>query len=88
VLVQVRVRFRYRADTGEVELFEVDDLHTGPRQADHDARHDRAAADVARIIERNALIEEVAAEVEVVPPVTIQQAEESRESRREQQADG
>jgi hypothetical protein len=90
--VQVRVRFRYRADTGEVELFEVDDLHTGPRLADHDARHDAAAADVARIIERNALIEEVAADVaadvELAEPVTAVRTEESREVRREQQADG
>ncbi|HET9895622.1 MAG TPA: hypothetical protein VFQ44_11905 [Streptosporangiaceae bacterium] len=90
--MQVRVRFRYRADTGEVELFEVDDLHSGPRLADHDARHDRAAADVARIIERNALIEEVAADVEIAEEVTIQRADESREERqeqrREQQADG
>lgn len=86
--MQVRVRFRYRADTGEVELFEVDDLHSGPRLADHDARHDRAAADVASIIERNALIEEVAAQVEMAEPVTIQPARESRQAHREQQTDG
>jgi hypothetical protein len=57
--MRVKVRFRYRADTGEVEIFEVDDLHDGPRLADHDARHDRAAADVARVVERNALVEEI-----------------------------
>jgi hypothetical protein len=58
--MRVKVRFRFNAATGEVEAFEVDDLHDGPRLADHDARHDRAAADVARVIEANALIEEVA----------------------------
>jgi hypothetical protein len=58
--VRVRVRFRYNAATGEVEAFDVDDMHEGPRLADHDARHDAAAADVARIVEANALIEEVA----------------------------
>jgi FtsH ternary system domain X3 len=58
--MRVKVRFRFNSVTGEVEAFEVDDLREGPRLADHEARHDRAAADVARIIERNALIEEVA----------------------------
>jgi hypothetical protein len=58
--MRVKVRFRFNAVTGEVEAFEVDDMHQGPRLADHDARHDRAAADVARVIEANALIEEVA----------------------------
>jgi hypothetical protein len=58
--MRVKVRFRFNSVTGEVEAFEVDDLRDGPRLADHDARHDRAAADVARIIEQNALIEEVA----------------------------
>jgi hypothetical protein len=57
--MRVRVRFRYRADTGEVELYEVEDIGSGPRVADHDARHDRAAAALARLVEDNALIEEV-----------------------------
>jgi FtsH ternary system domain X3 len=57
--MRVKVRFRFNAVTGEVEAFEVDDLHDGPRLADHDARHDRTAADVARIVEANALIEEI-----------------------------
>jgi FtsH ternary system domain X3 len=58
--MRVKVRFRFNSVTGEVEAFEVDDLRDGPRLADHDARHDRAAAEVARIVEVNALIEEVA----------------------------
>ncbi len=57
--MRVRVRFRYRAETGEVELFDVDDIPDGVPLADHDARHDRAAADVARVVEPHALIEEV-----------------------------
>ncbi|MGH3937569.1 MAG: hypothetical protein ACRDTG_02890 [Pseudonocardiaceae bacterium] len=57
--MRVRVRFRYRADTGEVETFLVEDLGGDERATDHDARHDRATADVARIIEQNARIEEV-----------------------------
>jgi hypothetical protein len=58
--MRVKVRFRFNSVTGEVEAFEVDDLRDGPRLADHDARHEQAARDVARIIEQNALIEEVA----------------------------
>jgi len=58
--MRVKVRFRYNSVTGEVETFDVADMHDGPRLADHDARHDRATADIAGVIEANALIEEVA----------------------------
>lgn len=58
--MRVKVKFRFNSVTGEVEAFEVDDMHDGPRLADHDARHDRAAAEVGRVVEANALIEEVA----------------------------
>jgi FtsH ternary system domain X3 len=58
--MRVKVRFRYNSVTGEVETFDVADMHDGPRLADHDARHDRATADIARVVEANALIEEVA----------------------------
>jgi hypothetical protein len=49
--VRVRVRFVYRADTGEVEEFRVDDVADGPRAADHDARHDAATLDVAEVVD-------------------------------------
>jgi hypothetical protein len=58
--MRVRVRFRYRAEAGEIEMFQVDDLGDGLPGTDHDARHDRAAADVARVVEANPLVEEVA----------------------------
>jgi FtsH ternary system domain X3 len=93
--VRVRVKFRYRADTGEVEAFEVDDLQSGPPLADHDARHERAAADVARIVENNALIVEVAGDVELrdAAPVRatgepVQATGEQPERRRERSTDG
>lgn len=66
--MRVRVKFRYRADTGEVEMFLVEDLHEGAPLADHDARHDRAAADVARVVENNALIEEAMPGAETAAP--------------------
>jgi hypothetical protein len=63
--MRVRVRFRYRADTGEVEVFRVEDTGDGTPAVDHDARHDRATADLARIIENNALIEQEAPELAI-----------------------
>jgi hypothetical protein len=87
--MRVKVRFRFNSVTGEVEAFDVDDMRDGPRLADHDARHERAAADVARVIEANALIEEVAPGTGPVTTVTTrdqavaeqpaQQTERSRE---------
>jgi FtsH ternary system-associated peptide len=58
--MRVKVRFRFNALTGEVEAFEVDDTRDGPRLADHDARHERTATELAGLIEENALIDEVA----------------------------
>jgi hypothetical protein len=58
--MRVKVRFRFNALTGEVEAFEVDDMHDGPRLADHDARHERTATELASLVEENALIDEVA----------------------------
>ena len=55
---RVRVRFRYRADTGEVEMFTVDAVGD-TSAADHDLRHDRVTDDIAQVIEANARIEEV-----------------------------
>lgn len=85
--MRVRVRFRFNAVTGEVEVFEVDDLREGPRLPDHDARHDRAAAHVASIVEAHALIDEVAPGAEPAtaatapaPPAETEQA--ARETRR------
>jgi hypothetical protein len=69
--MRVKVRFRFNAATGEVEAFEVDDVHDGPRLPDHDARHERAAADVARVVEANALIDEVAPGAGAVTAVTV-----------------
>jgi hypothetical protein len=54
--MHLRVRFRFRADTGEVEIFRVEDVADEPRQADHDARHERATSNLARIIDPHALI--------------------------------
>jgi hypothetical protein len=80
--MRVRVKFRYSAETGTVEMFQVEDMQTGPRLADHDARHDRATAEVARVVENNALIEELPAHAPAVESrvmVTPEQQEHRQE---------
>jgi FtsH ternary system domain X3 len=57
--VRYRVEFRYREDTGEVEVLQVDTVETGQRATDHDAQHDRVAAELASVVEQFADIEEV-----------------------------
>ena len=92
--MRVRVKFRYNADTGEVEVFEVDDFRDGPRLTDHDVRHDRAARDVARIVEANALIEEAlpdlraAAVPETAVPQGTPEAKERRDRERNRSSGG
>jgi len=87
--VRVRVKFRYNAETGEVEVFQVNDLHSGPRLTDHDARHDRATADVARVVEANALIEEMPPGVEMPTVWTVPVTDDDeRDHRPERHTDG
>lgn len=57
--MRVRVKFRYDAVTGQVSYFQVDDVTGAPLGADHDTVHDRITAEIADVIERGALIEEV-----------------------------
>ena len=58
--MRYRVEFRYREDTGEVELLQVDAVEDGQRAADHDERHDRVAAELASVVEQYAVIDEIA----------------------------
>jgi hypothetical protein len=78
--VRYRVEFRYREDTGEVEMLQVEVVE-GPagRAADHDAQHDRMAAEIARVLEPDAEIDEV----DGTAPVRALPAEEVRESQRD-----
>ncbi|HEY3867435.1 MAG TPA: hypothetical protein VGM10_03765 [Actinocrinis sp.] len=57
--MRLRFRFRFNAETGEVETFLVEDVDGRAPAADHDARHDRAAADIGRVVERHALVEQI-----------------------------
>jgi hypothetical protein len=68
--MRLRVRFRFDAATGEVQTFLVEDIDQRAPAADHDARHDRLAAEVGRVIERHARVEQLPAGTEV-PPETV-----------------
>jgi len=78
--VRYRVEFRYREDTGEVEMLQVEVVE-GPasRAADHDAQHDRMAAEIASVLEPDAEIDEV----DGMGPVRAAPAEEVRGSQQD-----
>lgn len=58
--MDVKVRFRFNQVTGEVEVFEVTDEGTMRLpEAEHNREHDRIAAELGNIIERNPRIMEV-----------------------------
>jgi hypothetical protein len=59
VSVRYRVEFRYRDDTGEVEMLRVEVVEGGQRASDHDEQHDRVAGEVAGVIEQGAEVTEV-----------------------------
>ncbi|MBD0421490.1 hypothetical protein H0H10_20410 [Streptomyces sp. TRM S81-3] len=56
--MRVRVRFRFNTETGEVELFQVDDIGGGSG-AGHDAEHDRISAELGAVLARRPDVEEV-----------------------------
>jgi FtsH ternary system domain X3 len=82
--MRYRVQFRYREDTGEVEVFRVETVDADLRASDHDEAHDRVATELAGIVEPGALIEELLPEparpAEQVAPAPRAQ-EDKQESR-------
>jgi hypothetical protein len=52
--MEVKVHFRFNKTTGDVEIFDVTDtgsMHLS--EAEHNREHDRIAAELGRVIERN-----------------------------------
>ncbi|WP_309111544.1 hypothetical protein [Saccharothrix sp.] len=56
--MRVRVSLRINAETGEVELFQVDDLGAAREGEAHDAVHDEIAHRVGRVLDPRPLVEE------------------------------
>lgn len=54
-----QVRFRFNKLTGEVEVFDVDDLGSGLPQAEHDTQHDRVASEIGRLVDHAPRVSEL-----------------------------
>jgi hypothetical protein len=64
--MRYKVELRYREDTGEIELLQVEVVEDpSGRVGDHDAQHDRVAGEIARVVQPGAEIVEVGPEREV-----------------------
>jgi hypothetical protein len=59
--MKLQVRFRFNKRSGEVEEFLVDDQGSNLSEAEHNRRHDQVAGELGRLIERHALVRELAA---------------------------
>lgn len=55
--METKVKFRFNKRTGEVELL-LDQVSTLP-SSEHDAEHDRIAAEIGRVLERLPRVTEV-----------------------------
>lgn len=70
--MEFRVKFRFNALTGEVEMYEVIDEKTEQLSPElHDEHHDRVASEMAHLIDRNPVITEVPPNVDPVKTVTV-----------------
>ena len=86
--MQVKVRFRFNKLTGEVEEFQVDQDST-LSAVEHDREHDRIAAEIGRVIERDPRVDEVTSKVVPVPPEPIaakpeEEVEKPKEKQKQQ----
>jgi hypothetical protein len=60
--MEVKVHFRFNKTTGDVEIFDVTDTgNMRLSEAEHNREHDRIAAELGRVIERNPRVLEVLA---------------------------
>ena len=79
--MDVKVRFRFNQITGEVELFEVTDEGIMVlSEAEHNREHDRIAAEIGNLIERNPQITEVFSDSVSIEQQTIAEPDSIEES--------
>ncbi len=79
--MDVKVRFRFNQITGEVEIFEVtDEGIMRLSEAEHNREHDRIAAELGNLIERNPQIMEVFSDTVSVEPQPIPEPDNIEES--------
>ncbi|SFC97538.1 hypothetical protein [Streptomyces aidingensis] len=58
--MRVRVEFRFNAETGEVEVFRVDDITAGGRRAERETAHEEIAYRLGGLLDRRPGVERVA----------------------------
>lgn len=75
--MDVRVKFRFNKSTGQVEVFEIDDENSTLPAAEHNREHDRIAAEIGRVVERNPLVIEMLPGASVVDPPPRQRSAEA-----------
>ncbi|AOR30600.1 hypothetical protein BFF78_05670 [Streptomyces fodineus] len=80
--MRVRVDFRYNAETGEVELFQVDDIGRSTRIEDHDATHDEIAHAIGRVLDRRPGVAEVVPDREREPQVWLPETDGGTQEKR------
>ena len=70
--MRVKVRFVVDRRTGEVDVVIEDEGSTLPRE-EHDRTHDRIAAEIGRVMERDPRVDEILPGSAVSPPPAEQQ---------------
>jgi hypothetical protein len=78
--MEIRVTFQVNTVTGEVEVFQVDEVGQATRVADHDAIHEQIAYAVAEIIDPRADVSEMLPAAGL-PPSVFQVPSATPESR-------
>ena len=82
--MDVRIRFRFNKATGQVEAFEIDDENSTLPSAEHNREHDRIAAEIGRVIERNPHVIEVAPGSAPVPSSSEAEGRDAQDSEKEE----
>jgi hypothetical protein len=65
--MEVKVKFRFNKATGQVEIFEIDDWESTLPHAEHNREHDRIAAEIGNVVERDPRIVELLPGTGAVP---------------------
>ncbi|MDJ0837760.1 MAG: hypothetical protein QNK37_14690 [Acidobacteriota bacterium] len=81
--MDVRVKFRFNSNTGRVEAFDIIDEGSGLPAAEHNREHDRIAALLGNLIERDPRILELTGDHSAPPQPDVEPEEEDRAENRE-----
>jgi hypothetical protein len=84
--MEVQVRFRYNKRTGEIELFEVDDVASTLPYAEHNRVHDAITSEIgAFMLRRPRIVEAAATESEITAETPETAVDPERRSQRQRE---